>query len=121
MPTTMLVCSIHSPVPTAAVGVRMFSCSRTHMFTAVFDIEAHTGAIQLMLHVDYETKRVYSFEVVGVDGGRPSLSSSVRMNVRVTDVNDNAPTFAHGAYEAHVMDDAVKGTFITKLTVCSCE
>ena len=42
----------------------------------------------------------YSLQVTATDGGHPALSSTCKVNVLVTDVNDNPPVFSRAEYSA---------------------
>lgn len=51
------------------------------------------------------------------DGGTPSLSDVVTVNINVTDVNDNTPIFSQDTYTAVVSEDAdVEQSVITVRT-----
>jgi len=45
----------------------------------------------------------YRFRVVAVDGGEPRRSGSVDVVVRLTDMNDNSPTFDSASLEVRVL------------------
>lgn len=52
------------------------------------------GAIKISTGLDRETKSSYEFLVIAYDMGKPvSLSSTVVVRIKVTDVNDNSPKF----------------------------
>lgn len=45
--------------------------------------------------------------VEATDGGTPSLSDVVTVNINVTDINDNTPVFSQDTYAAVISEDAV--------------
>lgn len=45
--------------------------------------------------------------VEATDGGIPSLSDVVTVNINVTDINDNTPVFSQDTYTAVISEDAV--------------
>lgn len=54
---------------------------------------------------DREQMSEYYFDVRCHDRGNPQLSASLRLTVRVTDTNDNAPKFGTSYYEFFVPED----------------
>nr|CDS32079.2 protocadherin gamma a8 [Hymenolepis microstoma] len=61
-----------------------------------FSVNSDTGAVYLKTPLDYERSKRHEFEIVAVDipetdSKDPALTSSVKVRVKVQDVNDNAP------------------------------
>lgn len=54
----------------------------------------------------------YTLTVVARDRGEPPLSSSQAIEVRVSDVNDNAPRFSQPVYQVYVSENNVPGAYI---------
>ncbi|ELW54077.1 Protocadherin alpha-C1 [Tupaia chinensis] len=54
-------------------------------------VEASSGTITAKTSFDFEQLRGFSFQVEGRDGGIPSRSATVTVNLFVVDRNDNAP------------------------------
>lgn len=50
-----------------------------------------------------------------MDRGSPSLSTTVTVEVRVLDVNDNSPVFSKSSYSVEVSEDAAEGTQVLKV------
>lgn len=61
-------------------------------FAVPFDV-LESGEIKTNMELDREAKSMYNFEVGVRDFGVPSLNNSVRVIVKVDDVNDNEPKF----------------------------
>lgn len=51
------------------------------------------------------------------DGGSPSLSDVVPVNINVTDINDNTPVFSQDTYMAVISEDAEVDQSV--ITVCT--
>jgi hypothetical protein len=57
----------------------------------IVNVNANTGELFLASNLDYETVKVYEFEVYACDFGLESLCSKTFVRISVVDVNDNAP------------------------------
>ncbi|RDD47003.1 Protocadherin-like protein [Trichoplax sp. H2] len=73
-----------------------------------FNIDAKTGAITTNREFDRERQSLYSITVRATDGGNNSSLSEVMsgfctFNVRVTDINDNSPSFEFKQYFGSVL------------------
>nr|XP_046152091.1 protocadherin Fat 2-like [Oncorhynchus gorbuscha] len=83
----------------------------------VFSIDSESGWITTLRETDCETTQHYSFTVVATDhGGEVKLSSSVLVEVTVSDENDNPPRFTEDVYHGSVMENARPGEVIMSLT-----
>ncbi|XP_053110313.1 protocadherin Fat 1 isoform X2 [Hemicordylus capensis] len=71
-----------------------------------FSIDSKTGAIFIIGSLDYESSPEYYLTVEATDGGTPSLSDVVTVNINVTDINDNTPVFSQETYTAVISEDA---------------
>lgn len=75
-----------------------------------FYIDAQTGKLDLVSHLDYETNKEYTLRIRAQDGGRPPLSNiSGLVTVQVLDVNDNAPIFVSTPFQATVLENVPLG------------
>ncbi|KAL3973507.1 hypothetical protein ACER0C_024714 [Sarotherodon galilaeus] len=75
--------------------------------TEVFSIDGESGWITTLRETDCEVTRVYRFNVVATDhGGNAKLSSSVLVEVMVTDENDNPPKFTEEVYRGSVVENS---------------
>lgn len=75
----------------------------------MFSINSETGLIIVAAPLDRETWDKYDLRVIAQDQGRPTLSATASVVVKVTDVNDNAPIFTTQRYEASVLENATIG------------
>ncbi|XP_076595466.1 protocadherin beta-16-like [Chaetodon auriga] len=64
------------------------------------------------LALDREVATKYNITVTCSDEGVPSLSSSVTLTLRISDVNDNAPVFERSSYEAYIVENNTPGLSI---------
>ncbi|XP_041845384.1 protocadherin gamma-A2-like isoform X23 [Melanotaenia boesemani] len=62
--------------------------------------------------LDRESASQYNITVTCSDEGVPSLSSSVTLTLRISDVNDNAPVFERSSYEAYIVENNTPGLSI---------
>ncbi|KAA8577510.1 hypothetical protein FQN60_001053 [Etheostoma spectabile] len=78
--------------------------------------------------LDRETVSEYNITVVATDAGMPPLSTKRTFHLKVSDVNENAPGFPQGVYNAFIAGITSPGAFIlnvrikilmkTKMPVC---
>ncbi|XP_072573585.1 protocadherin gamma-A12-like isoform X24 [Paramormyrops kingsleyae] len=61
------------------------------------------------LPLDRETESEYNISVICTDEGIPSLSSSVTLSLKISDVNDNAPVFDKSLYDAYITENNALG------------
>ncbi|XP_028444845.1 protocadherin gamma-B7-like, partial [Perca flavescens] len=65
--------------------------------------------------LDRETASEYNITVVATDAGMPPLSTKRTFYLKVSDVNDNAPVFSQGVYNAFIVENNSPG--VSVLTV----
>uniref|UniRef100_A0A3B4EJ48 Cadherin domain-containing protein n=1 Tax=Pygocentrus nattereri TaxID=42514 RepID=A0A3B4EJ48_PYGNA len=63
-------------------------------------------------NLDRERETGYNISVICADEGSPSLSSSVTLSLKISDVNDNAPVFERSSYEASIPENNTPGLSI---------
>ena len=94
-----------------------------------FTIDEATGLISAKDKLDRETKAKYTLKVRAEDKGNPKRSAEVFVDINVSDVNDNDPTFNPSSYHIKIKEDAGVGSRITEvilnmslllLLVCYC-
>ncbi|XP_023258330.1 protocadherin-16-like [Seriola lalandi dorsalis] len=81
-----------------------------------FQLHASTGALSTSRSLDRETRAEYTLEVVATDRGSPALSTTVTVEVKVLDVNDNNPVFSRSSYSVEVSEDAAEGTQVLEVS-----
>uniref|UniRef100_A0A3Q3JL15 Protocadherin-16 n=1 Tax=Monopterus albus TaxID=43700 RepID=A0A3Q3JL15_MONAL len=81
-----------------------------------FHLHVNTGALSTSRGLDRETRAEYTLEVVATDKGSPALSTTVTVEVRVLDVNDNTPVFSKSSYTVEVSEDAAEGTQVLQVS-----
>ena len=67
----------------------------------------------LMKAVDRETDRSHRVVVLAADGGAPSRTCSMTVDVAILDVNDNHPSFEHARYDVTITEDWLAGSMLT--------
>lgn len=79
-----------------------------------FEVDLYTGDVMVTATLDFESAvTLYEFTVLGTDTGTPALTSSTRVRVRVTDVNDNAPVFTNTVFSFLVEEDMSPGAIVS--------
>lgn len=69
----------------------------------------------LMKELDRETHASYVLELVAIDGGNPSRSSTTKINVKVKDFNDNSPVFGRNNFSVDILEDSPVGFLLLDL------
>ncbi|XP_069812900.1 protocadherin alpha-3-like [Dendropsophus ebraccatus] len=74
-------------------------------------------SLELVLkkNLDREKQSVHNLTLTAYDGGKPRLSGTTQIVVKVEDFNDNAPVFDQPFYQCSVTENAVEGTLVFKL------
>ncbi len=54
--------------------------------------------------------------MVATDRGSPALSTTVTVEVKVLDVNDNSPVFSKSSYSVEVSEDAKEGSQVLEVS-----
>lgn len=70
----------------------------------LFSIDAESGHLTLLHHLDYESAQRHALIVTASDLGEPSLTANLTILVEVQDVNDNSPTFERSEYTISVIE-----------------
>uniref|UniRef100_A0A5F8GZ62 Cadherin domain-containing protein n=1 Tax=Monodelphis domestica TaxID=13616 RepID=A0A5F8GZ62_MONDO len=61
-----------------------------------------------------ETSRV-NLLLIATDGGKPELTGTVHLLIKVLDVNDNEPVFDQSLYKVRLLENTANGTLVIKL------
>ncbi|XP_061108849.1 protocadherin Fat 1 isoform X2 [Conger conger] len=82
-----------------------------------FVIDAVKGEVKVARQLDREKVSGYTLTVLASDNGNPAKSSSVTIDVDVSDVNDNPPVFSQANYSLVIQENRPEGTAVLQLTV----
>ncbi|XP_070692431.1 protocadherin gamma-C5-like isoform X1 [Pempheris klunzingeri] len=82
----------------------------------VFDINTLTGEITLKGELDYETTKSYEIDVTAKDKGSPEMEGHCRVQIDITDFNDNAPEIVFTSQPKPVREDAPSGTVVALIS-----
>ena len=82
----------------------------------VFAINSTTGVISVNGDIDRELVTSFTLQVRAQDFGDPSRSDMARVEITVTDINDNAPIFIPSNYFKTISENAAMGTVIGTVT-----
>ncbi|XP_077387680.1 protocadherin gamma-A12-like isoform X10 [Festucalex cinctus] len=67
-------------------------------------------------YFDRESVSEYNITITATDFGTPPLSSTTKLHLRISDVNDNAPIFDKNIYSAYVTENNSPGVSIFAVT-----
>ncbi|XP_051275381.1 protocadherin gamma-A8-like [Dicentrarchus labrax] len=72
----------------------------------------------MMLHsgLDRERQSEHTLILTAADGGEPQRSGTVKIHVTVLDANDNAPVFTQSVFKASVLENALRGAVIARVS-----
>ncbi|XP_064886321.1 LOW QUALITY PROTEIN: protocadherin alpha-6-like [Columba livia] len=65
--------------------------------------------------LDRETLPVHRLVLTASDGGRPSLTGTMELEISVLDVNDNAPQFNQSVYKVQLMENTEPGSLVIRV------
>lgn len=65
--------------------------------------------------LDYETTPHYTLFVEVYDGGSPAFTSTMQVDIDITDINDNYPLFDQSKYSAAIYENATRGTSVLQV------
>ncbi|PWA32449.1 hypothetical protein CCH79_00020962, partial [Gambusia affinis] len=104
---TVEITDINDNSPSFKNGEKRFEISESAVTGSKFVLEK---AVDLDIgrndsELDRETASEYNITVTCSDGGIPSLSSSVTLTLKISDVNDNMPVFERSSYEAYIVEN----------------
>uniref|UniRef100_A0A914YI89 Cadherin domain-containing protein n=1 Tax=Panagrolaimus superbus TaxID=310955 RepID=A0A914YI89_9BILA len=84
-------------------------------FDKTFSIDSEDGTINVLKSLDREVKSLYRLKVVASTNKNDSLIDTAVINVVVTDLNDNGPTFERDFYEIVLDSKTLPGKEIFSL------
>lgn len=71
----------------------------------VFNVNSKTGQVSIGSGLDYEITNQYELWIEARDSDDPPLASVTRLQINVTDFNDNSPVFDHVIYYASILEE----------------
>ncbi|XP_051834541.1 protocadherin alpha-13 isoform X12 [Antechinus flavipes] len=76
-----------------------------------------TTSLSLILRkpLDREETQQHHLLLIATDRGKPELTGSVEVLIKVLDVNDNAPQFDQSVYKVRMIENAANGTLVIQL------
>ncbi|XP_060067648.1 protocadherin-1-like [Ylistrum balloti] len=77
-----------------------------------FKIQPETGQVSVNIRLNREVQGQYSFQVMAVDMGTPSLTGTAVVYIIVEDENDNSPTFGENHFHFYVQENLAPNTSI---------
>ncbi|XP_070558932.1 protocadherin Fat 4-like isoform X2 [Ptychodera flava] len=79
-----------------------------------FNIDRISGKVTTFQLLDFETASSYTLPIIAFDG---NYTATGRVDVSITDVNDNPPSFSSYIYNGTVLEESSAGQLITTVTV----
>ncbi|KAG5269346.1 hypothetical protein AALO_G00200980 [Alosa alosa] len=93
------------------ISYRVMSSTRD-----IFYIDPNNGTLFINQRAEFHSERPSILVVIEAqDGGSPPLSAFTTVQVRVSDVNDNAPMFQQSEYRTTVSEDELPGATLLNL------
>ncbi|KAL3880300.1 hypothetical protein ACJMK2_032548 [Sinanodonta woodiana] len=74
-----------------------------------------TVKIVVNTELDRETRDFYQVTVIARDGGKPPRTGTLKVNITITDINDNPPVFEKDGYDISILEDVPIGTSILQV------
>ncbi|XP_058141848.1 protocadherin alpha-2 [Dasypus novemcinctus] len=72
-------------------------------------------SLVLRKSLDREETAEVNLLLVATDGGKPELTGTVQILIRILDVNDNEPNFDQSVYKVQLLENIANGTLVVKL------
>ncbi|XP_016083754.2 protocadherin alpha-11 isoform X6 [Ornithorhynchus anatinus] len=99
-------------------AVLTYSLSQNEYFS--LDVRANSEeskslSLVLKKSLDREETPELHLLLTATDGGKPELTGTLQLLVKVLDANDNDPVFGQSKYEVRLPENAVNGTFVIKV------
>ncbi|XP_027864302.1 protocadherin gamma-A2-like isoform X31 [Xiphophorus couchianus] len=97
-------------------GLQSYSLKPTDNFILKLNSQQDgSKKVEMVLQkpLDREAQDHIALTLTASDGGEPQLSGTMRVEIVVLDVNDNAPVFTQETYKVTVMETAPRGTILS--------
>ncbi|XP_063731806.1 protocadherin alpha-2-like isoform X10 [Eleginops maclovinus] len=98
--------------------VKSYKLSQNEYFSLDVQSAGEDGvSAELVLQkaLDREKQPIITLILNAVDGGKPTRSGTLHINVNVIDANDNTPIFSKSLYKVRVHENTAPGTVVMKL------
>ncbi|XP_069022569.1 protocadherin Fat 3a isoform X6 [Embiotoca jacksoni] len=82
-----------------------------------FFIDPLSGVIKVNKQLDHETVSSFCLSIRALDSGVPPMSSTVTVNIDISDINDNPPAFSPANLITVIQENKPIGTSILQLSV----
>ncbi|XP_047672539.1 protocadherin Fat 1a isoform X2 [Tachysurus fulvidraco] len=82
-----------------------------------FSIDPLKGEVKVARHLDREKVSGYTLTVRASDNGSPAHFSTTKINIDVSDINDNPPVFSQSNYTLIIQENRPVGTSVLQLSV----
>ncbi|XP_038157770.1 protocadherin alpha-8-like isoform X31 [Cyprinodon tularosa] len=97
--------------------VYSFSSVVNERLLKLFEINPSTGEIFVKGDIDFEGKDKYEIEIQASDRGYAPLSTQKSVNIKIVDVNDNAPEIEVTSFSRFIPEDCRPGTTVALISV----
>ncbi|XP_046907574.1 protocadherin alpha-C2-like [Hypomesus transpacificus] len=94
-----------------------FSLYTSEKTQSIFGLNPKTGEIIVKEMINYEDFRIYDMEVIATDQGSNPLSGQCKLNIMVTDMNDNHPEISIKSFQSPVKENVAVDTVIAVVSV----
>nr|XP_049610145.1 protocadherin gamma-C5 isoform X35 [Syngnathus scovelli]XP_049610156.1 protocadherin gamma-C5 isoform X36 [Syngnathus scovelli]XP_049610167.1 protocadherin gamma-C5 isoform X37 [Syngnathus scovelli]XP_049610178.1 protocadherin gamma-C5 isoform X38 [Syngnathus scovelli]XP_049610184.1 protocadherin gamma-C5 isoform X39 [Syngnathus scovelli] len=93
-----------------------FAEQTSEAILSLFNIEAATGDITVKGELDHEINSLHRFDITAKDKGNPKMEGHSGVEIKIIDVNDNAPEIIVTSLTSPVPEDSAIGTVIALLS-----
>lgn len=73
--------------------------------------------ISVAENLDFEKEKNYILTIRATDGGDPPLINIAKVNITITDINDNKPVFRQVSYSAKIMENSDVGEKVIQVRI----
>ena len=92
-----------------------FDTSTEQAVNDTFMLDPESGQVITAKSLDHEQREHYSFIIVATDEGNPPRSSTSRVLITVSDVNDEPPIFSQQQYVANISENLDAGRSVIQV------
>ncbi|XP_072295803.1 protocadherin gamma-C5-like [Eucyclogobius newberryi] len=94
----------------------IFADQTTDHTLSLFDIKPTTGVIVVKGLLDHESHAIHRFDITAKDKGNPEMDGHCSVEIKIVDVNDNAPEIIVKSLTSPVPEDSAVGTVIALIS-----